>query len=59
MPSNQINKHSRKVKKRKCEFYKICYAAAAIAYNYHMKYLIKQGNRFLYSHGWTWVRETL
>ncbi|KAK2454169.1 hypothetical protein QL285_001760 [Trifolium repens] len=24
-----------------------------------MKYLLKQGNRFLYSHGWTWVRETL
>lgn len=40
-------------------FYKICYGAAMIAYDYHMKYLLKQGNRFLYSHGWTWVRETL
>jgi hypothetical protein len=59
MSSNQINEHSRKVKKRKCMFYKICFGAAIIAYDYYMKYLLKQGNRFLYSHGWTWVRETL
>ncbi|GAU48963.1 hypothetical protein TSUD_406710 [Trifolium subterraneum] len=31
----------------------------AIAFDYHMKYLMKQGNKDLYSHGWTWVRETL
>jgi len=30
-----------------------------IAYDYHMKYLLKQCNRFLYSHGWTLVRECL
>ena len=59
MPSNEINGHSRKVKKRRCSFYKIYYASAAIAIDYHMKYLLKQGNRFLYSHGWNWVRETL
>jgi len=29
------------------------------AYNYPMKYLLKKGKRFVYSHGWTWVRETL
>lgn len=49
-----------KLKKRKCaKFYKICNAAAAIACVYHMKFLMKQGNRFLYSQGWKWVRETL
>jgi hypothetical protein len=59
MSSNQINEHSRKVKKRRCSFYKTYYAAVAIACDYHIKYLLKQGNRFLYSHGWTWVRDTL
>ena len=40
-------------------FYKICYGEAMTAYDYHMNYLLKQGNGFLYSHGLNWVRETL
>lgn len=46
--------------KRKCmKFYKTCYGARTIACGYHMKYIMKQGNRFLCSYGWNWVRETL
>ncbi|KAI9087913.1 hypothetical protein K1719_030243 [Acacia pycnantha] len=33
--------------------------AAPIAYLHYMKHLMKQGNRFNYSDGWNWVRETL
>ncbi|KAI9116098.1 hypothetical protein K1719_013028 [Acacia pycnantha] len=33
--------------------------AATIAYLHYMKHLMKQGNRFNYSDGWNWVRETL
>ena len=48
------------VKKRKqAKFYQKIYEAVAIAALYHTKYLLKQGNRFNYSDGWNWVRETI
>ncbi|XP_021298834.1 uncharacterized protein LOC110427621 [Herrania umbratica] len=58
--SNEVKVSMQVVKRRKCaRFYQNMYGGATIAILYHMKYLMKQGNRFNYSDGWNLVRETL
>ena len=53
MASNEIKASAGVVKRRKCaKFYEKVYGPIATATIYHVKYLIKQVNRFNYFDGW-------